>query len=106
MIKLKKEIGQRLKKCRVECGLTQQNLSEKIGLQTKSYANIEAGRTLFSVETLISLANTLNISADYILFGYASGNFPLNSIIDSMPPNDLERIETIIRIYKEAIDGK
>ena len=102
----KKEIGNRLKTCRNAIGLTQEQFSEKVELGTGSYANIESGQRLFSVDTLLRMARVLNVSADYILTGTYNLKNPITEALEKMSPKDAARIERIILLFQETADGE
>ena len=63
------EIGDRIKQKRLLLGMTQDEVSAKIGRSPKYYADIERGDCGMSLETLSALSDTLNMSLDYIIFG-------------------------------------
>lgn len=65
-------VGDRLRLKRTLLGMTQDEMAEKINRATKYYADIERGNCGMSIETLLALSNTLNMSLDYMLFGDAS----------------------------------
>lgn len=100
---IKKEIGNRLRISRKSKGLTQEYLSEKIGLQTKSYSNIETGQRLFSIEVLLKLVEVLDVSADFILTGANNYNTPITDALNSLDSKNITRIESIIQIFSEAV---
>ncbi len=60
-------IGDRIKKYRLERGLTQENVSERADLTPAHYSHIERGHTKPSLPTLIHIANVLNVSIDDLL---------------------------------------
>lgn len=62
-----KDIGQRIKKKRIEKGLTQEKLSELIGIGPSHMSHIESGTTVPSFEVFIAILNTLACSADELL---------------------------------------
>lgn len=62
-------VGDRLRLKRTLLGMTQDEMAEKINRATKYYADIERGNCGMSIETLLALSSTLNMSLDYILFG-------------------------------------
>lgn len=62
-----KDIGQRIKQKRIEKGLTQEKLSEMIGVGPSHMSHIESGSTVPSFEVFISIINVLNCSADELL---------------------------------------
>jgi transcriptional regulator with XRE-family HTH domain len=47
-----------------EQGLGQEEFAYRLGISTRSYQDIEAGRTLPSVITLLNLSNEFDISMD------------------------------------------
>ncbi len=61
--------GERLRLKRTLLGLTQEEMAEKIGRVPKYYADIERGSCGMSVETLMALSKTLNMSLDLLIFG-------------------------------------
>ena len=58
---LKQIYGRNIKRLREERKMTQDALSEKIGLNEKYLSTIETGAKWGSFDTLISLANALNV---------------------------------------------
>lgn len=60
-------LGTRLKKLRLEAGLTQKELGELVGVTKVSVCCYENGTRLPSLETLVDLANTLKVDVDYLL---------------------------------------
>ena len=62
-----KDIGQRIKAKRIEKGLTQEKLSEAIGIGPSHMSHIESGSTVPSFEVFISILNALDCSSDELL---------------------------------------
>lgn len=58
---------ERLKATRMESGMTQKEVCEKLGLSLNGYASYEQGRTEPNVETLKALCKLFEVSADYLL---------------------------------------
>lgn len=61
------DIGQRIKAKRIEKGLTQEKLSELVGIGPSHMSHIESGSTVPSFEVFITLLNALDCSADELL---------------------------------------
>lgn len=59
--------GDKLRALRLEHGLTQQELADKIELVKGSISAYEQSRKYPSVEVLIKLCQIFNVSADYLL---------------------------------------
>ena len=65
------EIGQKLKNARLSCGLTQEQVCEKIECASRYIGQIETNQTVGSISTILKLCSlygiTLNdIYADYL----------------------------------------
>ncbi len=60
-------IGKRIKKFRMERNLSQEKLAEIIAVYPHHISQIENGRRIPSVETLILIANALNVTVDDLL---------------------------------------
>lgn len=60
-------IGKRIRKCRKQLNLTQQQLAEMSDLSDTNISHIERGATKLSLPSLISIANALNTTTDYLL---------------------------------------
>ena len=63
------EIGQKIKKARLERGLTQQELGDIVGVQKSAIAKYENGRVVnIKRSTLQKIAKALNIRPSELLF--------------------------------------
>ena len=60
-------IGRRIKYYRSEKELSQEALSDAIGITFKHLSNIETGRRYPSLELIVIIANALDVSADDLL---------------------------------------
>ena len=60
-------IGQRIRKIRKAHKLSQETLSERIGISVTHMSHIETGNTKLSLPMLISIANALSVSTDTLL---------------------------------------
>ncbi len=58
-----------LKKCRIEKGLSQKELAEKIGVAPSTYSLYERGAREPDVAKIKTIAKVLGVSGDYLLFG-------------------------------------
>ena len=67
--------GERLRLKRTLLGFTQDEVAEKIDRAAKYYADIERGSCGMSVETLMAICTTLNLTLDYVIYGktYSEG---------------------------------
>ena len=61
------DIGKRIKQLRIEKNLTQERLSEIVGIGPSHMSHIESGTTVPSFEVFIAIVNALNCSSDELL---------------------------------------
>lgn len=61
------KVSEALRRFRTELGLRQKDVSKVIGIQTKNYQFYEYGRFSPSVESIIKLSKTYEVSTDYLL---------------------------------------
>lgn len=59
--------GKRLREARMSRGLTQPQLAEAIGVALRTYQQYEQGIRNPSFDSLVVLADTLNVSTDWLL---------------------------------------
>ncbi|MCL2204011.1 MAG: helix-turn-helix transcriptional regulator [Defluviitaleaceae bacterium] len=64
-----KAMATRIKRRRESLGFTQESFSEVIDLSASSYTKIENAFQKPALDTLINIANHLDLSLDYIVFG-------------------------------------
>ena len=67
-------MANRIKSRRESLGFTQEGFCEVIGLSASSYTKIENAFQKPALDTLIRIAQHLDLSLDYIVFGTDSGN--------------------------------
>lgn len=96
-------VGQNIKNCRLERGLTQEEVVEQVGISLTFYANIECGNRSMSLSVLRKLATVLNVSTDYILFGSSKQSRLQNIeiLLRDQPDSFIILIEKTIQFYLE-----
>lgn len=62
-----KAIGKRIKIARIKADLTQEKLSEMVGVSPTHMSNVETGTTRVSLTTIVGIANALGITSDDLL---------------------------------------
>ena len=67
-------IGNRIKQCRLKAGLTQEYVAEKIGISQKHLSRIEVGYHNPHFETVIALANVLDVSVNAFVEDFTEDN--------------------------------
>ena len=61
---IKKELGKKIKRMRIEKGYTQEQLSELIDISQKALSSIETGENFVKAETLYKILKTFDITAE------------------------------------------
>ena len=61
---IKKELGKRIKKMRIERGYTQDKLAELVDISQKALSSIELGENFVSAETLDKILSAFEITAE------------------------------------------
>lgn len=61
------EIGQRIRRFRKACNLSQEELAEKVGISTTHMSHIETGNTKLSLSVFVDIANALSVQTDELL---------------------------------------
>lgn len=96
---MKKEIninvGIRLKKYRLENGMTQEQMAEKMEMSLNYYGQIERGECGISLEKVLFLYENLNIEPTYLLTGQQKLEVSFEGILKECPKNkryDMERL--------------
>lgn len=62
-----RDIGQRIRMQRMKKNLTQERLSELVGIGASHMSHLESGKTVPSMDVFITLCNVLECSADELL---------------------------------------
>ena len=103
-----KDIGHRIKDKRIERGLTQEKLSELVGIGPSHMSHIESGSTVPSFEVFISLLNALDCSADELLCRETRAAKPLLSswlseLVEDCDPTEIKILSDILVAAKQTL---
>ena len=101
-----KTIGQILKKYRKNYHLTQEKISEQVGISLKYVSRIENGNGGISTETLIRYMNTLGVAPntiykDFILHEKVKNQIDISEKICDLSEDKLIFISKIIDLLKD-----
>lgn len=99
-------IGERLKKARLEQGLTQENLAEKLDLSVAFLSRVERGNTHINLTRLSEICSLLNISEGDILNGSSSTSSDymqsdFNELLKNCSPEKQKLIYNIAKVIAE-----
>lgn len=102
-----KAIGRRIKTARENKRLTQEQLAELVDLSPMHVSVIERGVKLPKLETLINIANVLDVSADVLLQDVVNNQTKLcaseaSELIKQLPREDQRRVLAALRSFVES----
>ena len=81
------EIGTRIKNKRKELSLTQEKLSEMIDVSPSYISEIERGSSITSLFTISKIADVLDLSLDYLVWGICpdNANYTFTDVLKTIP---------------------
>lgn len=103
---VKKLLGKRIKFFRESRSLTQEQLAEKIGINSKSLSTIECGQNFVTAQTLENISLALDISIKKLFDfedSYIEDKKIKKKLFDLINQNE-EKIPTIYKIIKGYLD--
>ena len=102
-----KAVGRRIKAAREQKRLTQEQLAELVDLSPMHVSVIERGVKLPKLETLINIANVLDVSADVLLQDVVNNQIKLcaseaSELVSQLPREDQKRVLAALRSFVES----
>lgn len=99
-----KAIGKRIKAAREKKGITQERLAEIVGLSPMHVSVIERGTKPPKLETLVNIANALDVSADSLLQDVVHNQTKLHSsdaytLISCLPREEQKRVLAALKAF-------
>ncbi|MGM9552531.1 MAG: helix-turn-helix domain-containing protein [Clostridia bacterium] len=104
-------LGENIRICRETKGLTQEKLAELSELSAKHISKIELGKINIKVETLIKIANALNVTIDTLLRNFLGNNndlytLEINRYIEMLSEEEKARLLWHLQKSKEFDERK
>lgn len=105
------EMGQRIKKLRLEQQKTQTYFADMLYISPSYLALIESGKRTVTIDVLAQIANVCNVSTDYLLFGTPVSQTDLNQknfqgLTDKYSPNDISKALQLSEYYLKLESSK
>lgn len=96
------KLGLKIKDMRISRALTQDNLAEMVGCNISHISNIENNHTKVSLNVLLSIANSLHTSIDYLLSNqYENSSLALdNEILRAIQDIDNTKKEKLLKMIE------
>lgn len=102
------KIGDKVRKYRKAINLSQEELSEKIGISVTHMSHIETGNTKLSLPVLVALAEALDVHTDDLLFDMPSNKniilTELNELLETCSEKELSVITDVVKILKKSFN--
>lgn len=103
------KIGQRIRKMRKACGLTQEKLAELVKISNTHMSHIETGNTKLSLPLLVKIAETLSVQIDELLYDSPQTNTTtlrqeISELLNTCSNEELYVIIDIIKAMKVSLD--
>ncbi len=99
MDKLYSEIGTRMRSVRTALKLTQAQVADQAGIDFSFYGQIERGKNIPSLKTLLAIARALNVEPAQLLPGKASNNpqdAALERIVKDLDPKGRKLVMGVV----------
>lgn len=102
---LKEMIGSRIQEIRTKKGITQDQLSEKVGISPKYLSSIERGKENPTLKTILSLADSLGVKPDefFIHLEIEDPEERKSMIIHILDEADDEQLKLAFRVLSAII---
>lgn len=90
------ELGERVRKRRLELGYTQETLAEMLGTSEQTISFTETGSKGLKLENFIKLCSVLETSPDYLITGREPASVIFRDL-DTLTDEQYERVSAIIK---------
>ncbi len=102
------DIGQRIRRYRKACGLSQEALAQKVGISVTHMSHIETGNTKLSLPVLAKIAEGLSVGTDALLSDApkpdkAKLSAEVQEILDSFEIDELPVAVEVLRALRDSL---
>ncbi|MDO4429199.1 MAG: helix-turn-helix transcriptional regulator [Atopobiaceae bacterium] len=102
------EIGQRIRRYRKACGMSQEALAGRVGISVTHMSHIETGNTKLSLPVLAKIADELSVGTDALLSDTSKPNkaklsAEVQEILDSFEVDELPVAVEVLRALRDGL---
>ena len=102
------EIGQRIRRYRKACGLSQEALAGRVGISVTHMGHIETGNTKLSLPVLTNIADELSVGTDALLSDApkpdkAALSAEVLEVLDPFEADELPVAIEVLRALRDAL---
>ena len=103
-----KDIGLRIKRFRMDKGLSQEELANAVLINSRHISNIENGRRYPSLELIVTIANTLDVTSDDLLTGNlnrssSTAGSEVHRLLLDCNDNEMKMLIRVLQFAKELL---
>ncbi|MCM1006669.1 MAG: helix-turn-helix domain-containing protein [Ruminococcus flavefaciens] len=100
-----KSIGERISHIRKARGFSQKKLANLVGISIQFLSDIENNKKSMTVKTLKHIAESLNVTTDYIIYGIETENRNciIDTAFDTFSDAEKKKIKKILEIFISTI---
>ena len=96
------DFAENLKKCRVQRGMSQEELAKKINIHPVQFSRYERGHSVPSIEVVQKIADAMEVSIDQLVYG-DQDNKAEQSISDRELLSMFKKIQLLSERQKETV---
>lgn len=102
------QIGERIRMCRRQLGLSQEELADMVNITPQTISNAELGIKAIRAESIAQIAVALKVSTDFLLLGRITeyDQNKLSQKFTQLTPTQYSYLEVIIDNYIAAVKEK
>lgn len=102
-------LGKRIREARSACGMTQSELADRCNVSQTFLSRVENGKQAMNVRLLLSISDTLGVSADWLLRNdtppaIAITNDEISRALEGCTAKEREAILRIVQTMKESFN--
>ena len=98
-------IGQRIRAARRNCGLSQEQLAERVNISTTHMSHIETGNTKLSLPVLVEIAVALSVRVDELLSESKQGLAAVEEIASVLQDCSAEHAQVVLDVVKALVQS-
>lgn len=104
------EIWQRIRKLRRARGLSQEQLSERVGISITHMSHIETGNTKLSLSVFVDIASALEVQADALLYDQPHDSIStaaneIGVVLEKCSAAQARILAEVVKTAKQAMDA-
>jgi len=97
-------LGRQIRRQRQNLNMTQERLAERTGISASFLGHIERGSRKASLETLVSIANVLNVGTDKLLLDSLNLRYSIENM-DTFDASKRHLLQEVLRVLQDNVDS-